>query len=197
MLRAAIALAVVLAPIQSHAGGCYYRQRAYAVPVIYQPFILYQAGSALREEAIATRAALLATAPLQAELAALRQEIAASRLQFRGQAVLQFQGEAAAEGTAGAGASVPPPTPAPAPTDPGQGDGDLAQPVAAIVQAHCLKCHNANKAEGKLDLSDLSTLTREQRLLAWSLCFSAEMPKGGQPLSDADVDAIRKWASAR
>lgn len=42
----------------------------------------------------------------------------------------------------------------------------LAEPEATWIRRSCLSCHNVNKAEGGLDLSDLAKLSSEQRLTA-------------------------------
>lgn len=79
--------------------------------------------------------------------------------------------------------------------------------VAPILSTHCVTCHNDQKREGGLSLTDTrsalsggdsgeSIIPRrpeESLLLDYLTGDPPEMPQGGQPLSKEEVSIIRKW----
>jgi hypothetical protein len=92
----------------------------------------------------------------------------------------------------------------PMPPANGNGNGARGLPpvpprLPEVVKAACLRCHGAQHAEmgGGLDLRDLASLPREQRLLSYTLVNTGEMPKGGRPLADADVLTFYEFATGR
>ena len=82
----------------------------------------------------------------------------------------------------------------------GKAEASTARPSAptavdaklkAVVEASCVKCHAGKNG---IDLSDLSTLARVDRLNALDQILTGEMPKGGKPVSDDEVLLFRQWA---
>lgn len=82
--------------------------------------------------------------------------------------------------------------------------------IAPILQTHCLRCHNDGNAKGDLSLSTLMGLTESEYVVSGQpddsylieVVTVAEgeqrpsMPKEGEPLSDEQVDLLRKWIAA-
>lgn len=79
--------------------------------------------------------------------------------------------------------------------------------VAPILSANCVTCHNKQKQEGGLSLSDRQAAlaggesgesivpgdTEASFLLEYLTGDPPEMPQGGKPLSKQEIDTIRKW----
>lgn len=157
------------------AGHCVRRQRvvlvqqhAYVAPVVAAqvayPVAYYQVGSAIREEAVAERAAILA---LEKFAAALQQQ----------------------QGGNGGGVGLPP--------DSG-GANEMDAVAQGIVSASCVRCHSGPEPKGNLNLTDVTKLSREQRLDVGSKAFLGLMPlnAGGTPapLPDETANFLLKWS---
>ena len=79
--------------------------------------------------------------------------------------------------------------------------------VAPLLESRCLRCHNAEKAEGGLSLATFDAARRggevlpavvpgepaESYLLDMVTGDKPPMPKGGDPLSDEQIEALRRW----
>lgn len=78
--------------------------------------------------------------------------------------------------------------------------------IASLLKENCVRCHNANEAQGDVDLSGArAALSRESdpivvrhkatesRLLEVVLGDKPEMPKAGKPLTAKQVELLRKW----
>ncbi|PQO38790.1 cytochrome C [Blastopirellula marina] len=79
--------------------------------------------------------------------------------------------------------------------------------VAPILSSHCVTCHNDQKQEGGLSLSDRQSAlnggdsgesivprqTEASLLLEYVIGDPPEMPKGGQPLSNQEIAILRRW----
>ena len=79
---------------------------------------------------------------------------------------------------------------------------DFARDIQPILQAHCTRCHNGQKAMARLRLDDktsaLRTITpgnsRASLLLQRVRGEGGErMPLGGEPLSEAQIELLRRW----
>jgi mono/diheme cytochrome c family protein len=93
------------------------------------------------------------------------------------------------------------------PARPKVDDTVFAEKIAPILKKNCVSCHNPTKARGGLDLSTRdTTLTGGDKGPAVAPGDAAKslltkmiagpmpkMPKKGEPLSDAEVDLIRRW----
>lgn len=141
------------------------KHHAYVAPVYAQAVTYYQVGSAIREEAIAERAALLALEKFAAALARQPQEP-------------EQPGDVGPV--------------APSPVKPGfVSDAE----IQGIVSADCLRCHQGESAGGGYDLSDVSRLSAEQRTMLWAQVHVGTMPKGGPLLSDEKELKFKAWAT--
>jgi hypothetical protein len=82
----------------------------------------------------------------------------------------------------------------------------LAQDIAPILKAHCLKCHGPNKPKGKLNLASPRALARggasgpvvvagrPDESLLWDQVSSGEMPpEPEEPLSGDEKELLRRW----
>ncbi len=79
--------------------------------------------------------------------------------------------------------------------------------VAPLLQSHCLKCHNAVKLRGGLDLTTRATLLRGGEAgavvvpgksadsLLYAKIRDGKMPQDG-PLADAEIELLRRWIDA-
>ena len=80
--------------------------------------------------------------------------------------------------------------------------------VKGVFRAHCVSCHNPNKTNGDLDLTNYSALMQgsssgdviEPGSVDDSYLFqlithaeSPEMPPGGQKIPETDIEVVRKW----
>ncbi len=79
--------------------------------------------------------------------------------------------------------------------------------VAPLLESRCLRCHNAEKAEGGLSLATFDAARRggeilpavvpgkpeESYLLDMVAGDEPQMPRGGDPLSAEQVDALHRW----
>jgi mono/diheme cytochrome c family protein len=77
--------------------------------------------------------------------------------------------------------------------------------IARLFARHCLECHDAASPKGGLDLSRRVAALRggengpafhagkPDDSLLWQFIESDEMPKGRDPLSDADKAALKQW----
>jgi mono/diheme cytochrome c family protein len=80
---------------------------------------------------------------------------------------------------------------------------DFARDVAPIFQTHCLRCHGPGKASGDFSIVSADEVFSDQWLVAGdpeaSQLFTLisgdqpEMPKAGRPLSQNQVETIRRW----
>ena len=167
--------------------GCFvgHRRRAIVVKQIFYPVALYQVGSALREEAIAERAAQKAIAENNQQWEARIGQL----LRFRGEATLRFEGEAEAGATSGGGVDSPPP-PAPAP------GGEPPADVLGIFATSCIRCHQPGNLGGGLDLTlpvtDPGTAAKIF-LRTFSDDPGFKMPKQGD-ITDEQRQVIYEWA---
>ncbi len=86
-------------------------------------------------------------------------------------------------------------------------DVDFRVDVAAILSKHCVRCHGDSKSEGDVNLSrrgsaigsDKDSGIIVPRLPDDSLLIEVvsgenpRMPKGGSPLSEREIDVLRRW----
>ncbi|MFN0088393.1 MAG: DUF1549 domain-containing protein [Blastocatellia bacterium] len=80
---------------------------------------------------------------------------------------------------------------------------DFARDIQPIFAAHCVKCHGAEKQMGQLRLDDRAAASRviaagrsgDSRLLhrVLGLNNEARMPRGGEPLTAARIELLRRW----
>lgn len=91
--------------------------------------------------------------------------------------------------TSGAPPAADPATP---PADQPNAAGDKFRGV--LERNSCLKCHNAEKKSGGLDLS--GEVSEVVRWRAYNAVLTGAMPQGGVPVGDAEVDQFRQWAEA-
>jgi len=139
-------------------------QAVHQVQLVPAPLYQYQVGGQLREQAIADRVADL-----------VLQKLAAS-----GQPIPS--GQAQAQGH---------PTPAPQPQP--QADDTLAA-AQAIANDRCTSCHRHNGSDPKgADLRNLAALSELQGWATFRHVYLGTMPKNGQPLTDAQVEALMRW----
>lgn len=87
------------------------------------------------------------------------------------------------------------------------GSGGGIERVASIIIDKCVKCHNAEKAKGKLRLDDLASIVGKTDLIVPGDPNAGElirritlpkddedvMPKEGDPLSAEEINAIKQW----
>jgi len=106
-------------------------------------------------------------------------------------------------------AAAEPPKPAAKLPAPATGSVDFAKDVWPILNAYCVKCHNADKRKGGLALTDgesamaggdsgkaiASGKSADSRLihLVAGVDPDAKMPPDGKPLSAAEVAVLRAW----
>ncbi|OYP31641.1 PSD1 and planctomycete cytochrome C domain-containing protein [Rhodopirellula sp. MGV] len=84
-------------------------------------------------------------------------------------------------------------------------DDDFAETVAPILQQRCLDCHNEQLGKGDFSLTTAEDLIASGYLdldnaddsylleLVTPVDGHASMPKDAQPLSDQEIDSLRKW----
>jgi len=77
--------------------------------------------------------------------------------------------------------------------------------VAPILNQHCTECHSAEKRKGELDLTSAEDLLRggesgpvfekgePDKSHLYEMVHRGEMPKRGDPLSNAQIETIRNW----
>ena len=82
---------------------------------------------------------------------------------------------------------------------------DYYNEVQPIFDANCIDCHTGNFPSGGLNLMDYENLMEGdnsgaviipedyESSLLWQRLDSGEMPEGGDPLSQADIDLIANW----
>ncbi len=80
---------------------------------------------------------------------------------------------------------------------------DFVRDVAPIFQDHCLRCHGPGDQEGDFSIASAADLVANEFVVLGDPDSShlvqlisgdePEMPKEGRPLSDADVETIRRW----
>ena len=82
---------------------------------------------------------------------------------------------------------------------------DYYNEVQPIFDANCIDCHTGNFPSGGLNLTDYENLMEGgnsgaviipedyESSLLWQRLDSGEMPVGGDPLSQADIDLIANW----
>ena len=77
--------------------------------------------------------------------------------------------------------------------------------VAAVFSTHCVRCHNENNSKGDFSLATREAFAEsgmaeagdaESHLLTVISGPHRTMPKEGDPLSDTEVDTIRRWILA-
>lgn len=87
---------------------------------------------------------------------------------------------------------------------------DLFPAVATILERHCLSCHDAKKTKGGLSLISLQAALAggdsgpalvpgksvESLLLSQIVGIKPRMPRGGKPLTPAQVQIVNKWIEA-
>ena len=66
--------------------------------------------------------------------------------------------------------------------------------VSHLVQSRCIKCHTGTSARKGVVLDNLDGLTWLQRQRVWRAAHTGEMPEGGEPLTNEEVDMIQAWA---
>ena len=82
---------------------------------------------------------------------------------------------------------------------------DYYNEVQPIFDANCIDCHTGNFPSGGLNLTDYENLMEGgnsgaviipedyESSLLWQRLDSGEMPVGGDPLSQSDIDLIANW----
>lgn len=169
-----VAVCCVAAP--AHGGHCVGNFRSYggyAVKAVFvQPYALV--GSAIREEAIAERAAKLAVESYKAELRNEFKALKSDLFKFRGEGRIVFEGEGGSEGGEQPAGNA--------------GDTDYPQGTGVALANNCIQCHGATKKEKGLDLTVGVTdprIAAEIGLRVVTDDPALRMPPSGQ-LSDAD-----------
>lgn len=74
--------------------------------------------------------------------------------------------------------------------------GNVNEKLAALISGRCLKCHQGPSAGGGLSLENLDSLPRFQRWACYASVNRGKMPKGGQAISDQEVDLFAEWAES-
>ncbi|QDV43748.1 Planctomycete cytochrome C [Stieleria neptunia] len=85
---------------------------------------------------------------------------------------------------------------------------DFKSQIAPILQRHCVRCHSPNNNQGDLSLATIDDLRGNDYVIAGDPESSyllelvtpsggqpAAMPKEAQPLSEAEINSLRKWIS--
>ena len=137
-------------------------------PVAYAPYTYYAVGQELRQDAVEERIAIKVAKLLAAQPV---------KQAATGPCPCVPAGSEAARGV------QPQPTPVPA--------SDIEAQAIAVFQQSCVKCHNANKADGGLDLTNIEA-ARERACKIYGLVNVGVMPKGGS-VSDADAEVLARW----
>ena len=80
---------------------------------------------------------------------------------------------------------------------------DFAGEIAPIFQQHCLRCHGPGKTSGDFSIESAEKVLTEEILIAGDPAAShlvalisgddPEMPKEGRPLTESEVEKIRRW----
>ncbi len=85
---------------------------------------------------------------------------------------------------------------------------DLFEHAAEVFQSRCLSCHQDSVGEGDFSMSTFESTMKEGYIVPADLESSrlweavkprdgkAEMPKDGEPLSDGELEAIKRWILA-
>ncbi len=161
------------------AGRCVRRRvvtrRHVRVAVVEPLFVaqpIFQVGSALREEAIAQRAAELA-------LAAFAQQLQAQILSGGGRGAVV---DSSLDAPAGGGA--------------GQTAVELQQ-VQRVLTSSCVRCHAGANPRGGLSLTDAASLTEAQRCKIAIFAHRGVMPPTGEPLPDDQAELLMRWAAGK
>lgn len=69
--------------------------------------------------------------------------------------------------------------------------------LKAVVDSACIKCHQGPSAKNRfVDLSDLATTPELVRLKAMKAVYKGAMPKGSDPLPDANVGLFDEWCDS-
>lgn len=166
------------------------------------PDYRYYVGQDVRDDAIAEKAALkLLRTQYQIELQAIRTgNVEELRKLFPG----LFPGRGQPEPGQAGNNSKPVPPQGPPTTEPPlekpvppTDATPTVEPVSKVFQTHCVKCHKPGKTEGGLDLTDPTKLTELQRWKVFGLSVSGTMPKGGNPISDKEAQAIMDWVQGK
>ncbi|MEX2285962.1 MAG: PSD1 and planctomycete cytochrome C domain-containing protein [Planctomycetaceae bacterium] len=95
---------------------------------------------------------------------------------------------------------------------PSRADDDklFRETIAPIFAEHCVRCHHGAKPKGGLVLSESKGISKggesgpvvaagkpdESLLLEYIAGEKPQMPKNAEPLSEAQVDAVRRWIAA-
>ena len=75
------------------------------------------------------------------------------------------------------------------------------QPDTYILVPKCLNCHNPSGTRRSEDFTDYTSTLSTGKVepgdplgsALYAECFTGDMPKGGSPLSDAELSAIYDW----
>lgn len=92
----------------------------------------------------------------------------------------------------------------------GAAEIEFEKDVAPILESHCLSCHNDSDSKGDISLATSSHLLGEEIIVPGNPDESylielisvsetgkpPEMPKKGEPLSDAEIGTLREWIRA-
>lgn len=87
------------------------------------------------------------------------------------------------------------PAPRPEPRHATPSDG-IPEALATIFQQKCVRCHAGASAAAGLDLTDVAVVV-ERHCDIFKAVYSGSMPKGGEPLSDAEVEVVLDWFLAQ
>jgi len=91
-----------------------------------------------------------------------------------------------------------------------QGPPGFSGQIAPLLSARCAGCHHPGKLKGKLDVTNYEALRKGGRhgpavipndaagspLLTKVMGDDPEMPPEGDPLTDSDIDLLRRWIEA-
>ena len=92
---------------------------------------------------------------------------------------------------------APPLSPPPAGSDVPQADASDAE-IQAVATRACIECHGDVNPKKGLKLTDVSLLTREQRLSCAAKIMLGTMPPGKpEALTDAEAQAWLKWSERK
>ncbi len=75
----------------------------------------------------------------------------------------------------------------------GAEENQLNQKVTTLFNSKCQKCHNAELAEGDLDLTQLKMTAAQKLELPKRIAPGGGMPKGGAPLSKEEIALVAEW----
>lgn len=203
-----LCLLVALAhPSLTLAGECYsgycYRpsypvyypvvQKVVEQQIVQVPQVYYQVASELRDKAIAqlTANSLLPIIGQQVQQA-VKQELQGA---IQGRICLELGASAGTGVSTGGGiGSYPAPGPSPGPGPSPIPPNDILTQVQSIFTQHCVKCHNPQKTDGGVDMTDIAKLDIRTVERAIHLADIGAMPKKPHPpVSDQEMEVLKQF----